>query len=135
VAPKITLITPPDFFQNDQQSVMLVDLREEEQDAVTKWLLALGNININIYYYQGELELPWLLHSYTAADYRYINVANASTITGIMCSYLLSKPNSYYSAHDELVLASLSHINTNRVNDAIDFLERIIDGKAQETSL
>ncbi len=135
MTPKITLITPPDFFQNDSQSVIFIDLIEEEQDAVTKWLLSAGNINLNIYYYQGELDLPWLLHSYTASDYRYINVANISPAAGILCSYLLSKPNSYYSAHDELVTTALGHINHNRVKDAVDFLERIIDGKVQEAPL
>ena len=34
----ITLITPPDIFENDSTGIFLINLTEEEQDEATKWL-------------------------------------------------------------------------------------------------
>ena len=47
---RITLITPPDFFENESYSIMFVHLSDEDQTQVSKWL-ADANLteHINIY--------------------------------------------------------------------------------------
>ena len=35
---KVTLITPPDIFENSNKSVMVVDLTTQEQDDLSVWL-------------------------------------------------------------------------------------------------
>ena len=57
---KITLITPPDVFENDSYSILFVHLNEEDQEIVSKWLASTDiKQNVNIYFYSGEAELNW----------------------------------------------------------------------------
>ena len=128
---KITLITPPDIYQNDLLSVLLVDISEKEQDAVTSWLSKSNYSDVmNIYFYQGEPNVPWLLHSLSCSQFKYINLNNTSAISSYLLGYILGKQGVYYSTDDISVAELFSHINTNKVTDAVDFLERIFSGKS-----
>lgn len=125
---KITLITPPDIYQNDQDSILLIDLSEEEQDTVSKWL-ANNPTAINIYFYQGETNIPWLLHALSCSNYKYINLNNMSAVSSYLAGYMLSKAGVFYSTSDTNVAELFSYINMNRVDDAVAFLERVFGGK------
>jgi hypothetical protein len=125
---KITLVTPPDIYQNDQESIMFVDLTEADQDLVSKWL-GDAEISVNIYFYQGEPNVPWFLHSLSCATHKYMNLNNMSPVTSYLAGYVLSKPGVYYSTNDANVAELYSHINLNKVDDVITFLERAFNGK------
>lgn len=125
---KITLITPPDIYQNDQESILLIDIDEKEQDQVSKWL-GKHPLSVNIYYYQGEPNTPWFLHALACSNYKYINLNNVSAVSSYLAGYTLSKRNVFYSTSDDNVATLYSHINTNRVESAVDFLERTFGGK------
>ena len=127
MGPKITLITPPTIFQNNSIWIFLSDLSESEQDSLTKELLKLENQQFNIYYYNGEPELEWLFHSFSCCDYRYLNLDNGSPSSKMISSYLLSKPNTFYSSTNSLEIELFRHINHNRVNDVLEFFQRIIE--------
>ena len=125
---KITLVTPPDIYQNDQESIMFVDLTEADQDLVSKWL-GDAELSVNIYFYQGEPNVPWFLHSLSCATYKYVNLNNMSPVTSYLAGYILSKPGVCYSTNDANVAELYSHINLNKVDDVITFLERSFNGK------
>lgn len=125
---KLTLITPPDIYQNNQDSVLLIDLTEKEQDDFSVWL-SNNPVSINIYFYQGEPNIPWLLHALSCSTYKYINLNNMSAVSSYLAGYTLSKHGVYYSTSDENVAQLFSHINMNRVNDVVEFLERTFGGK------
>lgn len=125
---KITLITPPNIFQNDCVSVLFFDLTDKEQDEVSAWL-ANADISINIYFYQGESNVPWVLHALSCTDYKYINVNNWSAVSSYLAGYILSKNNVFYSTTDTDVSELYSYINNNRVKNAVDFLEQVFGGK------
>lgn len=127
--PKITLITPPDIFQNNQDSIMLIDLTDAEQDEVSKWLGTTSGTNINLYFYQGEENVPWFLHSLAVATHKYINLDNASKVSSYLMGYILSKHGVFYSTRDINISELFSHININRVSNAKVFLERVFSGK------
>jgi len=126
---KITLITPPDIFQNDQTSILLIDVTDEEQDDISKWLAQMPDAEINLYFYHGETNIPWFLHSLAVATYKYINLDNASQVSSYLMGYTLSKYGVFYSADDTGVAELFSHINVNRVDNVVDFLERTLSGK------
>jgi len=126
---KITLITPPDIFQNDQKSVLFIDLNETDQEQITQWLKEDTDDSFNIYFYSGEPNVPWLLHSLSCSDYKLVNVNNMSAITSYLIGYILSKPNVYYMTNDNNVAELYSHINLSRVDSMTDFLERVTSGK------
>lgn len=125
---KITLITPPDIYQNDQTSILFVDITETEQDEISRWL-GNANLDLNIYYYQGEPNVPWLLHAFSVSNFQYLNLDNMSSVTSYLAGYLISRPGSCYTVADDNVAELYSHINLNRVQNAVEFLERSFDGK------
>jgi hypothetical protein len=125
---KITLITPPDIYQNDQESILFIDLTEIEQDLVSTWL-GKANLSLNIYFYQGETNIPWLLHSLSCSQYKYVNLNNMSPVISYLAGYILSKPGVCYSTTNVNVSELYSHINLNKVDDVIAFLERSFNGK------
>lgn len=128
MATKLTLITPPDIYQNNQDSVLLIDLTEKEQDEVSTWL-GQNPLSINIYFYQGEPNVPWFLHALSCATYKYINLNNMTAVSSYLAGYTLSKAGVYYSTDDKNVSQLFSHINMNLVSNAVEFLERTFGGK------
>ena len=125
---KVTLVTPPDIFQNNQNSIMLIDPDEQDQSEVADWLKE-QDFEINIYYYQGEQNVPWFLHSLACSKYKYINLDNMSAITSYLAGYILSKNNVYYRTADENIAALYSYINNTRAKTVTEFLERIYGRK------
>lgn len=123
---KITLITPPDIYENENTSILLVNLSEQEQDDVSLWF-SNSNItgDINLYLYEGQVDMPWLLHAVARSEYRYINLNNSNNITQAISGYLLGKANFHYKIDDKNLSAIFSHINHNRVEHVEAFLERI----------
>jgi hypothetical protein len=45
---KITLITPPDFYENNNRSVLFVNISENDQEKITKFLSS-KDLNENMY--------------------------------------------------------------------------------------
>lgn len=128
MATKLTLITPPDIYQNNQDSILLIDITEKEQDEVSTWL-GQNPLSINIYFYQGETNIPWFMHALSCATYKYINLNNMSAVSSYLSGYTVSKSGVYYSTIDDNVAILYSHINMNRVDNVVAFLERTFGGK------
>ena len=120
----ITLITPPDIFENGNVSILLMNVSEEEQESSSKWLAEHPlKQPINIYYYQGENNVSWLLHAMAVSKGVYLNCDNNSDFTKWLTSYILSKHNVWYSAKDENLRALMSYINQRSIKDITEFLE------------
>ncbi len=126
---KITLITPPDIFQNDTDSLLLINLNEEEQNTATAWL---GEFNsdkqLNVYFYQGETDLPWFLHAMAVSKYKYINIDTTNPITDLLMGYIIGKANVFYKTQDQNIAAVYNYINANRVAGVVTFFERALSG-------
>ena len=122
---KITLITPPDIFENESVSILFMHLSENDQNAVSHWL-ASSTIkeNINIYSYSSEVDAPWLFHALARCEYKYIDLNSLNTITSTLNGYILGKKNTYYKTNDENVSAICHYINQIRVTDIESFLQR-----------
>jgi hypothetical protein len=127
---KITLITPPDVFENESYSILFIHLSEEDQEAVSRWL-ATADIkeNINIYFYSGETELTWFFHAMAVAEYKYINLDELNNVSSVLNGYILGKKNTYYKTTDENVSAICHYINQNRITNIETFLEKAFNDK------
>lgn len=132
---KITLVTPPDIYQNDSDGIFLINLSESEQTAATQWLSEFDTEqDVNIYFYQEEVDVPWFLHSMAVSKYKYIEL-NANLDIGFMlASYLLSKQNTFYSGTNQSVLAVYNYLNKNQVSGVVDFFERTLGAEKQQSS-
>jgi hypothetical protein len=129
---KITLITPPDIYQNDNDSLLLLNVTEKEQSNASDWLVQVNSEqHLNVYFYQNETEVPWILHAMAASSYKYINIDGINGITSWLAGYILGKPNTFYYCSDPNVASLYSHINPNRVNNIVDFLERTLGANKQ----
>jgi len=122
---KVTLITPPDIFENDSSSILLIHLSSEDQERVSKWL-AKSNLsnNINIYFFNDESDVPWLLHAVSRCEYRFIDLNNTSEVTSAISGYILGKKNTYYKVDDENLSAIYHYINQDRITNIESFLEK-----------
>lgn len=125
--PKITLITPPDIFENSNKSILLINPSDADQDAASTWFSENLKIELNVYYFQGEPEIPWLLHALNVSKDTYFNVDNLPDVSTVMMGYVLSKPNVYYKTDNPHIHSIISHINGKRIDSVDQFLERAIN--------
>jgi hypothetical protein len=127
---KITLITPPDFYENDTYSILLVGITEEEQDQISHQLGQLdSDTPLNIYYFQGENNMEWLLFALNRCDAVYINADSGSDLVKWMASYMLGKNNVWYSTSDVDLQALFTYVNQKYVPDITKFIEAHFDNK------
>ena len=122
---KITLITPPDFFENGNHSILFIGMTDDEQRNASHWLGQRESLpETNLYVYQGEPNISWLFYAANRANLTYVNIDANSAIIGCMASYILSKPNVYYTTQDQNLKELMSHINNCYVDNIETFLER-----------
>jgi hypothetical protein len=123
---RITLITPPDIYENENTGVLFVDIKEKDQEIVSKWLANRDlKKSYNFYVFSGEFNPTWLFYSIGVTQYKYIDIDTSNEITQRLTSYLLGKNNIFYKTTDENLAAIYSHINTNRVSNIEDFLVKV----------
>ena len=122
---KITLITPPDFFENGNYSVLFIGMTENDQAKASHWLGQYEDLpETNLYVYQGEPNVAWLFYAANRATVKFVNLDADSAIISHMASYILSKPGVFYTTQDQNLKELMCHINNNYVNNIEEFLER-----------
>ena len=124
---RITLITPPDIYENNNTSVLFVHISDADQEIVSKWL-AQANLdnNFNFYIYNGEPEVPWFFWAVGCCQYKYIDLDGVNEISNLLSGYVLSRPNFFYKTENENAAAVVGHINNNRISSIEKFLERLL---------
>ena len=127
---KLTLITPPDIFENNNKSILFIHLNEQDQATVSKWLSESSiDQDLNLYVYDGEPNMNWFFYAMSRCEYKYIDLSGLNYITQALGGYLLAKKNVFYKTDDENLASVYSHINNNRVDRIETFLESILVGK------
>ena len=121
---KITLITPPDFFENQTPSILFINLTEEQQDQVSHFLGSKEQDgNLSIYFYQGENNPEWLFYALNRCDATLVNADTESEFTRWLMSYILSKPKVWYATKDLNMKSLWTYINQRYVPSIEKFLE------------
>jgi hypothetical protein len=127
---KITLITPPDFYENETYSILLIGITEEEQDQISHQLGQLdSDIPLNIYYFQGENNMEWLLFALNRCNAVYINADSDTDLIKWLASYMLGKSNVWYTTTDDNLKSLFSYINQKYVQNISKFIEAHFDDK------
>ena len=123
---KITLITPPDYFENNSPSILLIDLDLDCQEQISEYLTNSDfDIDTNIYFYMGESDPKWLLYALGKSKLAFVSLDNLSSDAEDLKSYILSKPFVYFTTHNSELAEKLAIINQNRVPDFAFFLEHV----------
>jgi len=127
---KITLITPPDFYENETYSILLIGITEEEQDQISHQLGQLdSDTPLNIYYFQGENNMEWLLFALNRCNAVYINADSGTDLIKWLASYMLGKSNVWYTTTDDDLKSLFSYINQKYVQNISKFIEAHFDNK------
>lgn len=127
---KLTLISPPDFYENLNTSVLFMNLTDEEYNIASNYLKDSGfNQDMNLYVYSGEPNVPWLFYAFARCEHKYLNLDNLNAITNALSGYLIGSSDLCYKTSDAGLANIYSHISSNRVNNIEDFLERVLDVK------
>ena len=123
---KITLITEPDFFENDNAAILFMNLTAADQDIASSFLKN-SNISedLNFYVYSGEKNMEWLFYTLSLCEHKYINLDDCDFITQALAGYILSKRGVYYSTSNPELAEIYKFINHNKVSDIKEFLEII----------
>ena len=129
---KLTLITPPDLFENFNLSLLFEHLSDEDQDTVSKWLRESKlDKDVNLYVYTGEPATDWLMYAASLCPHRYIDLNTTNYITHSLSGYLLGKFNFYYKVDDPELADVYSRINNNRIDNIETFLENALNDKTK----
>lgn len=131
---KITLITPPDFFENENFSILFINLNDQDQDKVSNWL-ANNNLSqhLNIYFYSNENNISWLLYAAARSKYRFIDLNSLDNNTTSIASYILGKTNTYYKSDTDDLVNTIQYINQNRIFEIEIFLQKALNDKTETT--
>lgn len=125
---KITLITPPDIYENSNTSILFVNLQETEQDLISRRLAEHElNIDCNFYVYNGENDVAWFLWAIGCCQYKFIDMDNSNEITQALSGYILGKNNFYYKTNNENLASIYSYISNRRVLKVEQFLEQALN--------
>lgn len=125
---KITLITPPDFFENSNPGIMLIGFDDAQQDQTSQWLGENDfKSDINLYYYQGEDTIEWLLYALAKANCVLVNADCTYPSVQRLLSYMLGRSNVWYTTQDTELRQLFNHINGHYVNSVTEFFESIFN--------
>jgi hypothetical protein len=125
---KITLITPPDLFQNSSLSVLFVDISAKDQETISDWFYKNENeVDLNLYFYSADSDAQWLLSALNRCDLTFIDVDQLSPEPSLLLGYILSKPKVYFQCRQDESAKTLNLINTNQVPDVKYFLDEILN--------
>lgn len=111
---KINVITPPDKLFNSNLGYLLVkpSLYVKQQFQT---ILSQTTQEINVFVYDDENDIDWLLSVASNSDITIIDIDNCDPITSKFVTFLLAQPNTHYITNDELTPYGL--INKNRIYD------------------
>jgi hypothetical protein len=126
---KITLVSPPDIFENENKSLLFLHLSDSDQTHVSQWLSKSNfNQNVNIYVYNDEDDVDWLLYAVSRCEYKYIDLDGMNALTQALGGYLMGKNNFYYKTNKEWLSSIYSRINNNKIDSIETFLENALNG-------
>jgi hypothetical protein len=125
---KITLITPPDIYENNNKSILFVHLNDGDQDLISKYLAqSKFDKDVNFYVYNGEPNITWLLWAIGCCQYKFIDLDGSNEITQALSGYILGKNNFYYKTSNENLASIYSYISNRRVLKIENVLEDFLN--------
>lgn len=124
---KITLITPPDYFENFNYSLGLINISQEDQEKITNWLEKLDiDEPLNIYFYASENNPNWLLYASKHSDLLFFDLDSNCPVAQILQGYILANPRVYYQTRNEFKGTVGDCVSSNRVPDIDYWLKEIV---------
>ena len=129
---KITVVTPPDIYENNNLSVFFIGMSDNAQLESSIWLKENPVYPpCNFYVYQNDNNVPWLLYAKHRCSYTLIDLDIQDPIVSNMASYLIGFSDVFYMTTNKNMKELFSHISNNYVPSTKEFLERIFNDRAK----
>lgn len=112
--PVVNLITPPDKLLNNNLSFLLINPSVEVKEQFNNMLKDLDGKTINLYLWESEGDVSWLLDIAQSVDYVIIDIDNTKEMQWVI-GYLLSFDKTFYLTNQGEMQYNI--LNINRVYD------------------
>lgn len=112
--PVVNLITPPDKLLNNNLSFLLINPSVEVKEQFNDMLKDLDGKTINLYLWESEGDVSWLLDIAQSVDYVIIDIDNTKEMQWVI-GYLLSFDKTFYLTNQGEMQYNI--LNINRVYD------------------
>jgi len=112
--PVVNLITPPDKLLNNNLSFLLINPSVEVKEQFNNMLKDLDGKTINLYLWESESDVSWLLDIAQSVDYVIIDIDNTKEMQWVI-GYLLSFDKTFYLTNQGEMQYNI--LNINRVYD------------------
>ena len=116
---KILIVTSPDYFHGNIPKVLLINPTAEEKLFVQEFLKN-NDLELIIYVYNNDQDIPWLLNVASTSDSIYFNVDNTSDLLYNYKSYLIANPRVTYKSQN----LDYSLINKDRIYNIDEYIQR-----------
>jgi len=116
----IKIITPPDLIFDQAESILIVCPSTELKKSLEEYLVNHEDA-VNIYLFNNETNIKWLLITAKMSDIIIIDIDNCDENVSHFLGYLLTLPNTYYRCEHKKVEWEL--INQNRFFDFPNILK------------
>jgi hypothetical protein len=116
----IKIITPPDLIFDQAESILIVCPSTELKKSLEEYLVNHEDA-VNIYLFNNETNIKWLLITAKMSDIIIIDIDNCDENVSHFLGYLLTLPNTYYKCEHKKVEWEL--INQNRFFDFPNILK------------
>jgi hypothetical protein len=91
---QITLVSAPDDILHDAVRILLVDLNQEQTQAISESLMAIEDIPSTVIYVWSNIDsIPWLIDKKLKSQ---LIIFNAASEKSEIVGYLAAQPNSFY---------------------------------------
>lgn len=124
----ITLITPPDKVFNQSKSILLIYPSEQSKLEIQS-ILAKATEHYNIYLYNQDADVDWLLSVHKFCEKTFIDIDNMPSELSKLVPYLISFNDTFWLTKGEQMY--YNKISINRVYD-FEFLKPWIGGDVGE---
>jgi hypothetical protein len=124
---KINLITDPDILANDNLSILLINLKNDDEQLLTDYLSKHDLIcDINLYVHRNENpNLLWLLNSFQYCKNAYINLDEIDPVAGTYATYFIGRSKTYFCTKTEDMATIMNPISVNRIEGIVDFFQKL----------
>lgn len=120
----ITLITPPDKVFNKNKSILLVYPSDQSRNEIQNILAELKD-PINVYLYNEDVDIDWLLTTHKFCDVVFLDIDNFPAEMSKLTSFLVSFSNTFWLTKGEHLY--YNKLSNKRVYD-YNFLNATLGG-------
>jgi len=118
----INIITAPDFLHNENPNVLVVCPSYKNKQLLNQALLDI-DVGMNLYLYEDEPDLEWLLNATGICDLIFCDVDNVPKNIKVLLGYIISLNKTFYLTNDNLIPYNM--LNPNKIDNLDAFISKL----------